>query len=261
MVSPKENRIFLVLLTISLILLSVNSPGKKNLLRIKQGVFAVYQGLFRQVEAVGYGVGRFVQSHKIHRSTFLENQRLQEDLLRLRQENLTLRNRFHDLLPGETISYSGRVVVGRILSWDLMSPYTSLVINRGTRHGIRENAPVIDNEGSLVGKISYPLTQDSASVLLISNPEFGVGVSIGQDNTLGILRGMGKESAEIRYIRLTQHLLPGEPVFTSGLDGTFPEGINIGTITYVSRGYYDLSARVSLRFYQKTNRTLGVILP
>ena len=72
---------------------------------------------------------------------------------------------------------------------------------------------------------------------------------------------MGKESAEIRYIRLTQHLLPGEPVFTSGLDGTFPEGINIGTITYVSRGYYDLSARVSLRFYQKTNRTLGVILP
>ena len=76
MVSPKENRIFLVLLTISLILLSVNSPGKKNLLRIKQGVFAVYQGLFRQVEAVGYGVGRFVQSHKIHRATFLENQRL-----------------------------------------------------------------------------------------------------------------------------------------------------------------------------------------
>ena len=158
----------------------------------------------------------------------LENQSLQEykqESFRLRKmlnfDNANREN--YDLLPAHLIARSPN-------NW-----YESIIIDRGSRQGVKKGMPVISS-GGLVGRVGS-VSENSAQVSLITDREMAVGAIIQKTReTNGIVEGLG-DSNELRMINIPYYskINEGDRIISSGLSATYPPGINIGTVTEITR--------------------------
>ena len=158
----------------------------------------------------------------------MENQSLQE----YKQESFRLRKMLnfensnrekYDLLPAHLIARSPN-------NW-----YECITIDRGLRQGVQNGMPVI-SPGGLVGCVGS-VSENSAQVNLITDREMAVGAIIQKTReTNGIIEGLG-DSNELRMINIPYYskISEGDRIISSGLSATYPPGINIGTVTKVTR--------------------------
>ena len=158
----------------------------------------------------------------------MENQSLQE----YKQESFRLRKMLnfdnanrekYDLLPAHLIARSPN-------NW-----YESIIIDRGSRQGVKKGMPVI-SPGGLVGRVGS-VSENSAQVSLITDREMAVGAIIQKTReTNGIVEGLG-DSNELRMINIPYYskINEGDRIISSGLSAIYPPGINIGTVMEVSR--------------------------
>lgn len=149
-----------------------------------------------------------------HRETMLENERLRQ-LLGLRQD-----------------AAFARGIVGRVVA-DLSSGplRRAVLIDRGTRDGVGEDWVVI-SRGALVGRVRRA-DSSSSEVMLIVDPDSGVGVRHQLDRFAGILRGGNRGPAtlsSLEYVPRDQAVAVGDAIVTSGLDGVFPPGLLVGYV-------------------------------
>tara|TARA_B100001996_G_C18532799_1_gene543758 strand:- start:163 stop:906 length:744 start_codon:yes stop_codon:yes gene_type:complete len=85
----------------------------------------------------------------------------------------------------------------------------------------------------LIGKIKS-LGLYSAEIMLIHDVRSSVPVVTEKSKLHGNLRGSGiGRTGNIEYIKKTASYELGEKVYTSGITGTFPEGIFVGEITSI----------------------------
>lgn len=158
----------------------------------------------------------------------LDNQSLQEykqESFRLRKmlnfDNANREN--YDLLPAHLIARSPN-------NW-----YECITIDRGSRQGVEKGMPVISPNG-LVGRVGS-VSENSAQVSLITDREMAVGAIIQKTReTNGIVEGLG-DSNQLRMINIPYYskIKEGDRIISSGLSATYPPGINIGTVTEVTR--------------------------
>ncbi len=104
----------------------------------------------------------------------------------------------------------------------------SLIINRGRKHGLEINQPVMTYSG-IIGKI-IEVTPRSAKVLLISDVNSRVVVLVQRSRVDGILEGIGKGVCRLKYLPLESDVQLGDRVVTAGMGGVYPKGLVIGTI-------------------------------
>ena len=115
---------------------------------------------------------------------------------------------------------------------DKESPFLrSIVINKGSKNGVKAGMAVYDDI-YLVGKI-VEVNFLTARVLLISDINSKVPITIQPLNIQGIMSGLDQKSGELQYINKdelindnTQKLI----IVTSGIGGIFKSGIPIGEI-------------------------------
>ncbi len=258
MAKKRDTIFFIILLFVSLIVLSINSPRRKNITKVKKVFSYLYRETSTFFSNMVFVVGDYFRASKLHKETFYENIRLKKEIIKLKEENVLLKDFI--LKKGFNVPLKEDfLLIARVISWDLEEPYRTFYINKGNKDKIEINSPVVDEYGFLVGKIIEPLFPHGSTVLLISNPEFGVGVKIGEKEALGILFGMGKDKGIIKYIRLTTKIKIGDPVYTSGLDMTFPEGLKIGNIVEVKKGYYAIEAISDLKALKHNPRYVGIL--
>jgi len=126
-------------------------------------------------------------------------------------------------VPAEALQENGRP--GDVI--------TSLVLSAGSRAGITTYSPVVAPEG-VVGLVQ---TADPATsiVMLFSHPDFRVSAMTADGSVFGIVYPhIGAGSAgyllELRNVVFRTLLKPGAEIITSGLGGTFPRGIPVGTV-------------------------------
>jgi rod shape-determining protein MreC len=111
---------------------------------------------------------------------------------------------------------------------------TTLTLAAGTTAGIQPYSPVVAPEG-LVGTI-YKADPTMSIVLLYTNPDFRASAMTADGQASGIVHphpgrvGGDPYMLELRGISTRIQLKPGTQIFTSGLGGTFPRGILIGTV-------------------------------
>jgi rod shape-determining protein MreC len=129
-----------------------------------------------------------------------------------------------------------------------------LLINRGQQAGIRRNFPVVLREG-VVGRIQSTSALQSVVELIVDRRHRfpviiqrsrerlsaqGQGGQVelqGQDR--GMISGTGA-SLTLDRVRMLADVQPGDKVITSGLDGIFPKGLLVGTVTQVNKERHDL---------------------
>lgn len=112
---------------------------------------------------------------------------------------------------------------------------TTLTLSAGSSAGITRYSPVVAPEG-LVGIIQSADPSMSIAILY-TNPDFRASTMSADGTAFGIVYphssgGSGEDAymLELRGVPTRATLNPGEMVYTSGLGGTFPRGIAIGTI-------------------------------
>lgn len=179
-----------------------------------------------------------------------KNVLLKEDVSRLQKEITDLERakreneRLRELLEfKKDYSYQTEpaIVIGRsITPWE-----TNIVINKGSADGVKENSPVVVNDG-LVGQI-VELTSHASQVQLITDQKSGVAAQILKTSESGILQGkMGKE-LELDFISRDAKVKKGNKVITSGLGGVFPKGIYLGRISSVRQEPYSLYKQIKVK--------------
>lgn len=110
---------------------------------------------------------------------------------------------------------------------------TTITLTAGSSAGVRRYSPVVAPEG-IVGLVQ---TVDPALsiAILFSHPDFRTSAMSADGSAYGIVyphlgSGAQRYLLELRGVPFRANLKPGATILTSGLGGTFPRGIPIGTI-------------------------------
>ena len=112
-------------------------------------------------------------------------------------------------------------VPAEIIAQDTSSWYEALVINQGSKDGIKEGMTVIADTG-LVGYIKE-VSYNTSKVLCITDPGNSVSARIAKTREAVICRGelglKDKSEMKLKYIPTGVELMEGDVIETSGLGG------------------------------------------
>ena len=119
-------------------------------------------------------------------------------------------------------------IVAKVLI-DKQSPFLrSVIINKGSKDNIKLGMAVLDGD-FLVGKV-VEVNFTTARVLLLSDLNSKIPVTIEPEGYQSILSGTGKNDGVIQYSKEEILLDSGNTVYTSGSGAIFKSGIPIGKI-------------------------------
>ena len=108
-----------------------------------------------------------------------------------------------------------------------------IVLDAGSRRGVREGRAVIDGEGG-VGQVTA-VTALNSTAMLISDPSHAIPVQVVRSGLRTIAYGTGSiDRLLLPNIPLSADVRSGDELITSGLGGTFPAGFPVGRITELS---------------------------
>jgi rod shape-determining protein MreC len=177
-----------------------------------------------------------------------ENQRLRAQAL----ANMQDAQRYHAL---QTETAELRRTIGAIEKLEIQAtpaevlylsrdPYAHKVfIDRGSVQGVRAGSPVADDTG-VVGQVTrvHPLLSE---VTLLTNPDQAIPVQVVRNGLRAVAFGGGASGMlELRYMPANAEVQNGDRLVTSGIDGTYPAGLAVGTVVRVERDVEHSFARV-----------------
>ena len=230
---------FVFFLALGLLMRQASNPIRESV--VSTALSTLYFPAQRIVSAVGH-----------YKSIALENEQLKEENARLRQETYHAREGLQELARLHTLvrfddKWDYPIVTARVVGHNPGRFLTTMVINRGTEHGVHENMPVFSMHG-LVGKVSKA-TLNHSRVQLLVDPNLKMSVMDRRTRVVGFLESMDG-------VRLTA-LVPthagihaGDTLITSGLGGIFPKGIPVGTVKEVRKSDLDVMRQMDVETFQ-----------
>ena len=230
---------FVFFLVLGLLMRQAPLPIRESI--VTTAVSTLYFPAQRIVSAVGH-----------YKSIALENEQLKEENARLRQETYHAREGLQELARLHTLvrfddKWDYPIVTSRVVGHNPGRFLTTMVINRGTEHGVHENMPVFSMSG-LVGKVSKA-TLNHSRVQLLVDPNLKLSVMDRKTRVVGFLESMDG-------VRLTAMvpthagIRPGDTLITSGLGGIFPKGIPVGTVKDVRKSDLDVMRQMDVEPFQ-----------
>lgn len=189
------------------------------------------------------------------KNVFVENQRLKEELAQyqqtlyevqeLRKENEEL-IALNDKTEADSIS-DYEPIQASISARSSDQWFKQVTINKGKQDGVAKNMAVITGEG-MIGKIQSA-SQFTSTVLLLNGFDRSNRISVNvnitdeDEDASGFILGFDEER-EALLLEFTEYdgdIPEGEFVFSSGLGGVFPKGLEIGEILEVTTDQYGLT--------------------
>jgi rod shape-determining protein MreC len=131
-------------------------------------------------------------------------------------------------------------VPARVIARDPSVWFNTITINRGSTSGVAVNMPVVTG-GGIVGRV-ITVSPFASQVMLITDEKAGAGAvvgQLGQSGALGSVRGradLGVGVIEMRYVSGLEKVEVGDTVMTTGQDGIYPPGLNVGKVVDVKHG-------------------------
>ena len=236
----------MALLVANLVIMAVDAKdadGGQKVLRIWTQSFA--SPLQSASSKASGATSGFFQQIWNFRSTAKENEQLKERLAQVETELHTARTaateneRLKALLDLRDQS-NIKSVPARVIARDPSVWFNTISINRGTSSGVEVNMPVV-TAGGIVGRI-ITAGPWSSQVMLITDEKAGAGAvvgQLGQSGALGSVRGrsdLGVGLIEMRYVSGLEKVEVNDYVMTTGQDGIYPPGLNVGRVVEVKNG-------------------------
>ncbi len=227
------------LLLLSLLLLSVASRTHRRIdpvaglvleaMRPLQSVMAVGLAAVSDVWRAYVGlVGVKQQNERLQRRVL----ELEQQVVRLGETEQTDR-RLGELLQFRS-NFEGDLQAAQIIGRDPLPWFSTVVLNKGESDGVQKNMAVLSPFG-VVGQ-TMATSAHAARVLLITDHNSGVDAIVQRSRARGIVEGGLEDDCVMKYLRRGEDVEVGDQIVTSGLDGIFPKGLLIGSVTHVTRG-------------------------
>jgi rod shape-determining protein MreC len=167
-----------------------------------------------------------------------QNQRLREDLLLAnaklnRMAAVAQQNqRLKELLDTQH-SLDLHVQLARVIGVDLGAYRYRMMINLGSRDGVKVGQPVIDAHG-VMGQV-VDVLPTSASVMLVTDPDHAIPVMVERTGLRTVAYGSRNgEQLTLPTVPMAADVRVGDKLLTSGLGGRFPQGFPVGAISSVN---------------------------
>ena len=172
-----------------------------------------------------------------------ENQDLREKNLELSlqvESMLNLQNENNALMEMLEFKKNKNFIIksAKVVNKGIQPNLLSIIIDRGTFDGVKNNLPVLTPKG-VVGK-TIEASKNNSIVQLISDANFRLSTRILPSGATGILRFINGETAEIREVQKNVVINIGDKVVTSGFSDIYPAGLPVGTVkgVYQDRGSF-----------------------
>ncbi|MBD1141108.1 rod shape-determining protein MreC [Pelagibacterales bacterium SAG-MED39] len=148
-------------------------------------------------------------------------------------------------LINDYISSSNKILAKIIVDHD--SPFLkSIIINKGSKDSIKIGTNIYD-QSYLVGRV-IEVNYKTARVLLLSDLNSNVPVTISPENIQAIITGTGGNHGQIKYMKdgFSDNLTNQSIIYTSGTGAIFKSGIPIGKLKVKEN---ELTKRFEVEFY------------
>ncbi len=138
-----------------------------------------------------------------------------------------------------------RLLTAQVVGLDPSGWFKTIIINKGTNHGVSKGMPVIAPEG-IVGQIVVP-SYHYSKVLLIIDGSSAVDALVQRTRSRGIVEGETEEYCRFKYVVRKADVSIGDTVISSGLDGLFPKGLRVGSVEKISKSNSGIFQEVKVR--------------
>ena len=206
-------------------LATVLTPVEGAAAKASEAIVGFFKRVFNTTDAD-------VENERLRAELALQEQ-MKTELEELRKEN----ERLSGLLNYSSALGEKNVCAARVIAKSSGVWFRTLTLNVGRNKGVDIDMTVIASTG-LVGRVSevgYDWCKDTC--IIDSSSIVPILVERTRDNCMahGLLEGTrGDASMELYYLPSDRtNLEPGDIVVTSGIDGIYPKGILVGTVTEV----------------------------
>ena len=219
--------------------------------------FSVLSGAQRGLYSVASffsGTINAVHELTVMRKSYIELQERIADYELLQRSNAEIRleNEHLKKLLGFSRSLDVVNIPAEITGRDPSNLYSGLIINRGSRHGIRKNMPVVSFQGSgaaLVGKI-VQVGRSSSIILPVYDYQAFVSARLQSTQYEGLINGQGGVDVPLvmKYIkkRARDEISVGDIVVTSGESYQYPKNVPVGMISRIRGLDYETSLELDI---------------
>ena len=171
----------------------------------------------------------------------IENVRLNE----VQAENEDLRKKLGFVETYPQYILKAAQVTSRVIGAEPNNFMSVLIIDVGSRDGVRAGMPVVTERG-LVGHVRQAGT-NWAKVLLIVDPSSSVAALLQSSRLPGVVSGRLGEDLVMDYLAQGEQIFAGEVVLTSGMGGSYPKSLVIGQIVEVEQNDIETFQRAIVR--------------
>lgn len=234
--------LFIVVLALLFLLMSLSSKtsyiGETRTL-FERTVMTMFSPVPKAVNWVGGSTSDMFHGYLDMRRAVNENLELHRKVAELTTENLKLRQSGTDMrrlrsLLGYSEQLNLETSMAHAIMLDTSGRFKSIIIDHGSSSGIEVNDAVVNASG-LIGRVVLT-TKDLAKVQLVTDSNSSVGALIERTRRQGVIRGDGAGGAELNDVPALADVVPGDRVFTAGIDGIYPKGIPIGVVVKAEQG-------------------------
>ena len=229
-VKHKDHFAFAFAIIFSTFILLNNESPKMSIIRGKAtDVVSFFSSPFAWIQSLMF----LEKENQVLREKNLELSLQVESMLNLQNENNALMEMLEFKKNKKFIIKSAKVV-----NKGVQPNLLSIIIDRGTVDGLKNNLPVLTPKG-VVGK-TIEASKNNSIVQLISDANFRLSTRILPSGATGILRFVNGETAEIREVQKNVVINIGDKVVTSGFSDIYPAGLPVGTVkgVYQDRGSF-----------------------
>jgi rod shape-determining protein MreC len=207
------------------------------------GVFAEVQ----RATSSGIGGARDVwQNYFALQQTRQENQQLRTEVAQLRvglqqERALAEQSRMLQKLLDMKMETPLKTTAAYVIAGGASPDFRTATIDKGTRDGLKPDMAVISPAG-VVGRIILP-TSRAAKVQLLIDRDAAAGAVTERGRAQGVVVGTGT-SLRMDHVSGTADIKVGDRVVTSGIEGIYPKGFEIGQIESFERRAGEFTAVV-----------------
>ena len=167
-----------------------------------------------------------------------ENRDLRDKISKLEQEiNTYIEEGKENIRLRQMLQLKSRqrnyIASAEVFARDPTNWFQVMWIDKGAKDGISRDM-VAMAPGGPVGKI-YQVLDEESNIILLTDVNSAVAVRLQASRVEGILEGRGDNRCYLKYVPKEVDVSIGEILITSGLDGIYPEGLQIGSVSLVEK--------------------------
>ena len=235
--STQQKFSLLTLASISVFIIVLSSLDFKAVKYLKAAISEiVYRSSF--VVSIPENIAKSAFTEVVEYTTFFNSfkkNRMELESLKsdyVSNEIIQYENKELKELINDYVSSSDKILAKIIVDHD--SPFLkSIIINKGSKDNLKIGTNIYD-QSYLVGRV-IEVNYKTSRVLLLSDLNSNVPVTIAPLNVQAIITGTGNNNAEIKYIKdgITEEFSETNIVYTSGTGAIFKSGIPIGKVKII----------------------------